>query len=136
VEQHQLFEDLKKVRDRLTHPIPFGTEIEEEIVMQREIANGLIYTRSRPSSREKILKPNWLVSDKPVANFKPSPERLNREDAEQALEILLRHLMRLEDIFFEGRTSWFGFYDDSKNCLLSTEELLKTIKCRFEKVWR
>jgi len=28
--QHQLFEDLKRVRDGLTHPVPFGTELEEE----------------------------------------------------------------------------------------------------------
>src|SRR5215471_14495866 len=29
--EYKLFEDLKKVRDGLTHPVPFGTELEMEV---------------------------------------------------------------------------------------------------------
>lgn len=134
--QYQLFEDLKKVRDGLTHPIPFGTEIETEIITQEKTPNG-VYTESRQIGEGKQLKPDWLVYQRrAVAQFGVSAGSLERKDAEQALEILLRHLVRLEDIFFERRTTWFGFYDDSTSRLLSTEDLIKTINCRFDQVWQ
>lgn len=135
--QFQLFEDLKRVRDGLTHPRPFGTEREFEIITHEETADGIIYTVRRPVGEGKEIDPDWLVhGSRAVAQFESSPDKLERKDAEQALEILLRHLIRLEEIFFQRRTTWFGFYDDSVDCLLSTEELLETINCRFEQAWQ
>lgn len=134
--QYQLFKDLKKIRDGLTHPIPFGTEIETKIITQEVTTNGT-FTESRQIGEGKQLKPDRLVyQSKAVAQFEPSVKRLDRKDAEQALEILLRHLIRLEDIFFGRRTTWFSFYNDSTNSLLSTEDLIRSINCRFEQVWQ
>lgn len=134
--QYQLFKDLKKVRDGLTHPIPFGTEIETEIITQEVTTNG-VFTESRHIGEAKQLKPDWLVhQSKAVAQFEPSVKRLERKDAEQALEILLRHLIRFEGIFFRRRTTEFSLFDDSTNRLLSTEDLLGTINCRFEQAWK
>ncbi len=121
-EQFRLFLDLKKVRDGLTHPIPFG---EEEIKNE----NGEII-------REKPLKPDWLIdASKSVANFELSPDRLGEKDAEQAIEILLHHLIRIENLFFGGRNTELCFYDSEQQKIITTEEMLGIIKCRFNTIW-
>jgi hypothetical protein len=56
-----------------------------------------------------------------VAHFNQNPRLLEAEDAEQALEIMLCHLSRLERIFFGRVTTWFAFYNTENNGLLSTK---------------
>src|SRR5262249_13210469 len=65
--QRQLFDDLKKVRDGLTHPVPFGTELEEEILLEQEIENGAFLTKAQP-----LGEPKQIGSDSMKFNTKKS----------------------------------------------------------------
>ena len=134
--QFQLFTDLKKVRDGLTHPIPFGTEIEFEIMSDEETAKEHVYGTRKPTGKFRYLKPDWLVEKNSVAKFSPSADAFQKSDAEQAVEIMLRHAIRLEDLFFARRTSWFAFYETSEDRIYTAEELLQKITCRFDEVWQ
>lgn len=123
--QYQLFTDLKKVRDGLTHPVPFGTEIEFEILSDEETAKDQVYGVQKPTGKFKYTKPDWLTNTKnAVATFAQSTDELEKRDAEQAVEIMLRHAIRIEDIFFTRRTTWFAFYELSEDQIYTTEELL------------
>lgn len=140
--QFQLFADLKKVRDALTHPIPFGTEIEFEIISDEVTVKDQVYRSGklagkglRPTGKIKYLKRDLIYSKESVANFTDSADGLQKSDAEKAVEIMLRHVIRLEDLFFGRRTSFFAFYETSENHVYISEELLQIIKCRFDGDW-
>jgi hypothetical protein len=135
--QLQLFEDLKKVREGLTQPIPFGAEIEQEIIARRELNARRIRSQSQLAggSRPARSERQFLGSRKAVADFKQNPVLLGKADAEQALEILLCHLVRFEEIYFGECTRWFSFYEREKQALVSPKDLLKTLNRRFKAIW-
>jgi len=135
--QAKLFEELKKMRDGLTHPVPFGTEIEKEILLRQRLENGTVLTESIAiGDTKQIGSANMNFSPKEaVAGFNQNPSLLGNEDAERTLEIMLCHLSRLEEIFFRRVTTWFAFYERKSNGLLSTKDLLNKIHRRFENIW-
>lgn len=135
--QLQLFEDLKKVRDGLTQPIPFGTEIEQEIITRRELNARQIRSQSQLAggSRPARSERPFLGTKKAVAEFEPNPIHLGKADAEQAIEILLCHLLRFEEIYFGECPRWFSFYEDERQRLLSPKDLLEGINRRFKEIW-
>jgi len=120
-EQFQLFEDLRKLRNGLTHPKPTAT---------RSVRRGTIFTSV------ELLHPHALVNSKPIATFNPTPIELDQSDAEQALEILLHHLNRVQDLFFNKFDSRFCFYDQPKNDMVGTKRYLESLSCRFLKYWQ
>ena len=135
--QYKLFEELKKVRDGLTHPVPFGTELEKEILLRQRSENGTVLTESLAIGEPKqIGSANMNFSPKEaVAGFNQNPSLLGNEDAERALEIMLCHLSKLENTFFGRVTTWFAFYERKSKGLLSTKDLLSRINRRFESIW-
>jgi hypothetical protein len=94
--QYKLFEELKRVRDGLTHPVPFGTELEKEILLQQELEDGIVFTKSRPIGEPKQIGSAIMnfSSKAAVADFNRNPRLLGNADAEKALEILLCHLSK------------------------------------------
>lgn len=138
-QQLQLFYDLKKVRDGLTHPYPFGTEIEYEVVSEETLVEpvwGVMGEVRRPTGKINYTSKDKLVnSNKAIAEFTPSVNMLGKKDAKQALEILLWHLIRIEDLFFGRRTSWFSHYDEVNKQAITAEDLLKSITPKFGEYW-
>ncbi len=134
-EEFQLFIDLKRVRNGLTHPIPYGTEIEKEILYEEELENGLISTKARHIGDPKELTPNWLTSTKAVACFQNDPIKMTIADAEKALEIMLLHLVRLEDIFFRGSDAWFSIWAEQIKEIASAQQILESIGRHFNDYW-
>ena len=94
--QYKLVEELKRVRDGLTHRVPFGTELEEEILLQQELENGIVFTRLRPFGEPKQIGSAIMnfSSKAAVADFNRNPRLLGTADAGKALEILLCHLSK------------------------------------------
>jgi len=134
---YQLFAELRRVRDGLTHPVPFGTELEREILRRQEFQDGSVFTESRPIGEStQIGKRKMDFGSKTgVAQFSRNPCLLGADDAERALEIMLRHLSRFERLFY-GRTSTaFAFFDAETGGLRSPDDLLGAIGCRFESAW-
>jgi len=123
--QLQLFYDLKKLRDGLTHSKPTGKQTESQ----------LSDTGSIPIGEAKLLPSGLLVTSKPIARFSPTPILLSASDAEQALEILLHHLIRMQDVFAVTHTTLFCFYDDQGKNILTTSDLLQKLHCKFSKYW-
>ncbi len=134
--QFQLFEDLRKVRNGFTHPQPFGTKARSMVISEEPIDGGLVRRMSRQVGADDELRPDWLIHrKKAVAKFAPNPDKLKYSDAEQALEILLRHLLRIQEVFFGHEDSSFAYWDEGNTRAVPTSELLDTIKCRFAEVW-
>ena len=136
-DQFRLFQEWKKVRDGLTHPVPFGTELEQEILLRQELEDGGTLTQSRLISPPKQVGADSMVfnSQRAIAHFSQNPSSLGEEDAAKAVEILLYHLVRLEDIFFGGRSTWFSFYESASNSISTTKDLLGMMTCKFAEVW-
>jgi hypothetical protein len=121
VQQYQLFDDLRKLRNGLTHPKPLGT---------------VVYKDTEAPRTEKMLDPYFLVHSKPIAKFHNSPHLLDISDAEKALEILFHHLIRIQGLFCQGLWSTqFSYYDETNKTILSTNKLLQQLHCKFAKYW-
>jgi hypothetical protein len=121
-EQFQLFEDLRKLRGGLTHPRPVGTRVSR-------LADD--------TTVEELLEPEFLVHSTPIAEFHRTPESLDHSDAEQALEILLHHLVRIQRLFLHGTFSTlFAYYDDAKKEIIGSTQLLQRLHCRFSRYWQ
>jgi len=134
--QFRLYEDLRKVRNGLTHPEPFGREMNYEVLREQGDRVGFYCEIRRQIGKDRLLKPNRLVDpNKAIASFNQRPDNLGKKDAEQALEILLHHLSRINDFFLKGRSSWFSIYDKENKRILSPKLLLETINCRFKRIW-
>jgi hypothetical protein len=135
--QFRLFTEWKKVRDGLTHPIPFGTEIEREIIKREEVEDGAILTMSRFVGDERQIGPEAMsfTSQASLAHFSENPTSLATGDAAKALELLLRHLIRLESLFFNARITSFTYSEFPSKTLLSPHDLLAQLPPVFNEVW-
>jgi hypothetical protein len=74
-------------------------------------------------------------SQRSIAHFSQDPSSLGEEDAAKALEILLHHLVRLDDIFFSGRSTSFTFYESATNSISTSKDLLGMMSCKFSEIW-
>ncbi len=120
----QLFQDLKKLRDGLMHLPPFIYIAEKTTNRPTNPVSGQIYPLHEHYIRmPDAQKKTYLISRNAVAQFKNDPSQLDQEDAEQVIEILLRHLLRFDDIFFDN-TGEFSFWEDNM-ALLTIHELLQ-----------
>ena len=121
-EQHQLFEDLRKLRGGLTHPKPIGTSV---------------FRLPDQSTVEELLEPRFLVHSKPIAQFHESLTLLDDSDAGQALAIMLHHLMRIDQLFLQGTYSTqFAYHDQETNEIRGATRLLQLVNCRFAEYWQ
>ncbi len=118
--QRQLFQDLRRLRNELTHSRPVGMELRRSNVLQ--------------ALAVRLIEPDRQVNaGRCVANFVQTPDWLGREDAEQAFEILIRHLIRLEEIGGIGLS--FAIFDERTMEHLAPVNLLSKFTCRFEEAW-
>ena len=136
-DQYCLFQEWKRVRDGLTHPVPFGTELEKEILLRQELEDGSTMTQSRLISPHRQVGADSMMfsSQRSIAHFSQDPSSLGEEDAAKALEILLHHLVRLDDIFFSGRSTSFTFYESATNSISTSKDLLGMMSCKFSEIW-
>lgn len=135
-EQLQLFMDLKKLRDGLTHPRPAGVETTEEIL--NEIRNlDAVFTWSRDIGEPVVITAKHLVNEgKAIAEFANMPDKLTSNDADQAIEIMLWHLSRMDDLFFGGPSTEFAVYDSKAKKVISARELLQASSNKFAAYWK
>lgn len=134
-DQRQLFLDLKHARDGLTHPTKFGRDEAEEVLGRFEGGDGLRGTVSRPIREASALRPQLLRGEKSVANFSPTPTELTEDDAKKAVEIMLLHLLRVEEVFFERENSQLCIYDPASNGILTPRQMLALVGRHFAHEW-
>jgi len=71
----------------------------------------------------------------PTAGFSYDPFQLDAADAERAVEIMLRHLHRINLVFWGRPTTEFALSDESTQRILNPTDLLLTITTRFDHIW-
>lgn len=131
-ERFNLFADLKKARDALTHPRPAGVQIKERIDRE-EIRGPVRRWWGTVLTKKPIPKRGRLDSAKRRSVFSAVPAMLCRSDAERAVEIMLLHLVRLEDLGWGQATSEFGIIVEGKR--MSARDLLATWQRSFAREW-
>ncbi len=120
-QQQQLFNDLRKLRDALTHARPVGLAMRQSKMLRS--AYGVL-----PLQADRLVSPG-----KSIAEFAATPDALGKEDAEQVFEIMLRHLARLEEVCGIGAS--LSIFDAASVNILGPTELLATIATRFDAAW-
>ncbi len=129
----KLFEDLKKLRNGLTHPRPVGRQSRHEILEKKE-ADDIKLTVSR-QLEEKLINAEVFVNKSGIASFTEDPTRLCPEDAEKAFEIALLHLARLEEVTLGPHSGWFDIFDEDAGTTRSPPDLLRRLPRHFADVW-
>lgn len=133
--QLRLFEDLKKLRDGLTHPRPSGLKSTKEILEETRDVNG-VFTVGRSVGEPVVINAGRLVNEgRAIAQFSRAPEALAWNDAEQAVEIMLWHLSRIDALFFDGPSEWFAVYDHQAKEIWTALDLLRRSSQRFAQCW-
>lgn len=122
--QRQLFDDLRSVRDALTHPGIFSVERFEE---WEDFSSG-----SPLSSREAFVG-GLRAPKNTIARFAQSLSAMGRDDAKKAVEIALRHAERLEQLFGRPASKTSGLFGrlDSRGRFQSAAAVLKGGRRRF-----
>jgi hypothetical protein len=133
--QLQLFEDLKKLRDGLTHPRPSGLRSTTEIIEETRDLDG-VFTVGRSVGEPIVVTAERLLNrGRAIAQFSPTPEGLAWNDADQAIEIMLWHLSRIDALFFRGPSTWFAIYDHEAKEPRTALDLLRMSSQRFAQWW-
>lgn len=117
--QRELFEDLKTVRNALTHPGIFGIEI---------TAHSPDF-ESPPTSTRKTV--HGKMRRRKGGVFAEHPEELGRNDAKKAVEIALRHAARFEELFFSGGSAYFSRINTRTGKVVSAAGLLARMRGRY-----
>jgi len=120
--QRQLFEELRVLRNALTHPGIFGVERVEEFA---DRSGG-----PAVSSREVIHGTMHPPRD-PIAKFAGTLAVLGREDGRKAAEIALRHAERFDQLFGRPQACLFGRINPRSNVPQSPKTVLARMKHRF-----
>jgi hypothetical protein len=124
--QRRLFEELRTVRDALTHPGIFS------VVRVEHFAD---YSSPALSTRETI-DGRMQAPKKALAKFAQHPKRLGPHDARKAVEIALRHSQRFEELFDRQGACLFGRVNASANRGETAAIVLKRMKRRhFDALW-
>jgi hypothetical protein len=123
--ERELFEDLKHVRNALTHPGLFGKTVEAEYPD----------FHAQPAWSETTFK-GKMKRPKSRAGFAEHPEDLSVEDAQKAVEIALLHADRFEQIFAAKNAVLFGATSAQTGNQRSAAKVLSTRKKRyFDAIW-
>ncbi len=142
--QRLLFRELKEARDDLTHPVPFGAEQTELVISEEATEDGVVgrtYLRKgsraiRRSARRSNRGREVLSKVGKISQFESTPDKLGLDDAEKAVEIQLRHLHRMSELYFQGASTWVAYYDEDTKKALTPQELLNSFSLRrFENIW-
>ena len=121
-----LFEDLKHVRNALTHPGLFGKTTEAEFPDYHAPAAW-----SETTVRGKMRR-----EAKSLAGFSEHPEDLGVEDAKKAVEIALRHAERFEQLLGAKNIVLFGAINPRTGEKRPASKILARMKKRhFDALW-
>jgi hypothetical protein len=133
--EFQMFEDLRKLRNALTHPKPAGIERSRRIVSRRKV-KGFTSTIAKAVGSPRVLNPEHLThGKKAVAQFATSPFAIGHADAEQAVEILLCHMARFDERFFGRGSTRFAMFDETTGKLKTARDLLNGLPRKFASEW-
>jgi hypothetical protein len=125
-EQYFLFEELRTVRNALTHPGIFGVETVEEFAD---------YSSPALSSR-KTIHGKMRRHKNSSGTFAEHPTDLGREDARKAVEIALRHAMRFEQLFCSQGSTYFSRINPQTGVVQSPASVLARMRRRhFDSIW-
>lgn len=124
--EHGLFEDLKHVRNALTHPGLFGKTTEAEFP-----------DFDAPAAwSETTVRGKMKRGGKSVAGFAEHPEDLGVEDAKKAVEIALRHAERFEQLLGAKNAVLFGASNPRTGEKRAAIKILSRMKKRhFDALW-
>jgi hypothetical protein len=126
--QRRLFEELRALRNALTHPGIFGVQRVEEFP---DLSDG-----PAVSSREVIYGKMRPRKDA-IAKFAGTLAVLGREDGRKAVEIALRHAERFEQLFGRPGACLFGRINPRSNVEQSPTTVLARMNRRFfDSPWR
>ena len=121
-----LFEDLRTVRNALTHPGIFGIGTTERF---RDHSTAAI--SSRRTARGKMKR-----SRKPSAAFPEHPADLDRQDANKAVEIAVRHAERFEELFSPPGATYFSRINPRTGATQNPAQVLARMRSRhFDAIW-
>lgn len=121
----RLFEDLRHVRNALTHPSMFEKRTEAEY----------------PDFHSEPVRSHTVVSgkmarSKPLARFAQHPEDLSQDDARKAVEIALRHAERFEYLVGCKNEHLFGVVNWRTGRIESATRVLARLRTRhFDSLW-
>ena len=121
-----LFEDLKHVRNALTHPGLFGKSTEAAFP---DFHAEAVWSQTTVSGKMKR-------EGKSHARFAEHPEDLGAEDARKAVEIALRHSARFEELLGAKNAVMFGVPSTRTGEKRAASRILARMKKRhFDAVW-
>ena len=121
-----LFEDLKHVRNALTHPGLFGKTTEAEYPD----------FHGEPVWSETVIKGKLKRVGPSHAGFAEHPEDLSVEDAKKAVEIALRHAERFEQLLGAKNAVLFGATNPRTGDKRAATKILSGMKKRhFDALW-
>jgi hypothetical protein len=121
-----LFEDLKHVRNALTHPGLFGKTTEAEYP---DFHADPVWSETTVKGKLKRMGPSH-------AGFAEHPEDLSVEDAKKAVEIALRHAERFEQLLGAKNAVLFGATNSKTGEVRAAAKILSHKKKRyFDAIW-
>ena len=123
-DQRQLFEDLRRVRNALTHPGIFSIETVERFA---ELDGPPLSSTTASTGK---------MASRPSGAFANHPADLGKEDARKAVEIALRHAQRFAELFCPNGETYFSRIDPQTNKVQDpTTALAKMRRRHFDAVW-
>lgn len=123
-DEFNLFEELRTLRNALTHPGIFGMQTENRFTKDSTVAN----------SSRKIIYGKMHRTKSAVAGFAQHPDDLGRDDGRKAVEIALRHAERMEKLFSPGFT-YFSRINPRTGKVQHATKMLARMKRHFDGVW-
>ena len=124
-EQRCLFEELKTVRNALTHPGLFGVQTNSEYPD----------FDSPPLSSRKTFSGKMRRVRNAFASFAEHPGDLDLDDARKAVEIALRHAERFEQLFGSLNSIEFGRTDSRGKRQRASMVLSRIPRRHFDSIW-
>ena len=120
--QRQLFDELRTLRNALTHPGIFTVERVEEFANLSE---------GSALSSCQVIHGKILPRKNTIAKFANSLVAFNREDGRKAVEIALRHAERFEQMFGQPGRCLFGRVNPRTKTVQSPTMVLARMRGRF-----
>ena len=125
-DERVLFEDLKHVRNALTHPGLFGKTTEAEFPD----------FHAEPVWSETTVRGKMKRVGQSHAGFAEHPEDLGVEDAKKAVEIALLHAERFEHLLGAKNAVLFGAINPKTGAKIAATKILSRMKTRyFDTIW-
>jgi hypothetical protein len=121
-----LFEDLRNIRNALTHPGMFGRKTE---------AGYEDFDSPLPVTSKTTFSGKMKRGKSSIAGFAEHPEELENQDARKAVEIALRHAERFEQLLGSKNAVLFGRINSRTGMATAADVTLSRMRRHFDGVW-